>query len=65
MDPVDLQADARARLGLSWKLEQARHVTPHPSCGGGRGYDVWYREEHLAKAQASVDVDVSKRSLRR
>ena len=63
MDPADLQADARAWLGLSWKLEQARRVTPHPSCGGGRGYDGWYCEEQLAKAQASVDVDVSKGSL--
>jgi hypothetical protein len=34
-DPVDLQAHARAQLGLSRELEQARRVTPHPSLGGG------------------------------
>jgi hypothetical protein len=39
-------------------------VTPHPSRGGGRGYDVWFREEQLAKAQAGEDVDVSRWSLR-
>ena len=58
-----LQADARARLGLSRQLEQTRRVTPHPSCGGDQGYNVWFREEQLAEAQAGNDVVVSKRSL--
>jgi len=63
-DPADLQAHARAQLGLSRELEQARRVTPHPSHGGG-GYDVWFREEQLARSQAGKDVDVSVLSLRR
>jgi len=58
-----LQADACAWLGLSWKLKQTRRVTHHPSRGGGRCYDVWFSQEQLAEAQASNDVDVSKRSL--
>ena len=63
-DPADLQAHARAQLGLSPQLEQTRRETPHPSLGGG-GYDVWFREEQLARAQAGEDVDVSVSSLRR
>ena len=59
-----LQADACAWLGLSRKLEQTRRVTPHPSRGGGRGYDVWFRKEQLAEAQAGDDVDVFEQSLR-
>ena len=57
-DPADLQAHARAHLGLSRQLEQTRCVAPHPCIGGG-GYDAWFREEQLAKAQAGEVVDVS------
>jgi hypothetical protein len=57
-DPADLQAHARAHLGLSRQLEQTRRVAPHPCIGGG-GYDAWFREEQLAKAQAGEVVDVS------
>ena len=38
-------------------------MTPHPSHGGGRGYNVWFCEEQLAEAHAGDDVDVSKQSL--
>ena len=58
-----LQADACAWLGLSQKIEQTRLVTPQPSRGGGRCYDVWFQEEQLAEAQAGDDVDVSEWSL--
>ena len=63
-DPADLQAHARAQLGLSRQLEQTSRVAPHPCLGGG-GYDAWFREEQLAKAQAGEVVDVSESSLRR
>ena len=63
-DPADLQVEASARLGLSRQLEQTRRTKPRPSRGGGRGYDICFREEQLAKAQAGEDVDVSERSLR-
>jgi hypothetical protein len=33
-DPANLQAHARAQLGQSRELEQARRVTPHHSLGG-------------------------------
>jgi hypothetical protein len=61
-DPADLQALARDWLGLSWQLVQTRHVTPHP-CHSGGGYDLWFCNEQLAKAQAGENVDVSTRSL--
>jgi hypothetical protein len=61
-DPANLQAHACTQLGLSRQLEQTRRVTQHP-CLGGRGYDAWFCEEQLAKAQAGKIVDVSKSSL--
>ena len=62
-DPADLQAHARTLLGLSWQLQQTRPVTPHPSYGGG-GYNVWFREEQLVRAQAGEDANVFDSSLR-
>jgi hypothetical protein len=50
-DPTDLQAHTHAQLGPSQKLEQTHHEMPHP-CRGGGGYDIWFHEEQLAKAQA-------------
>jgi hypothetical protein len=61
-DPADLQAWAHAQLGLTWQLKQTRRETPHPCCGG-RGYNTWFRQEHLAKAAAGKAVDVSKSSI--
>jgi hypothetical protein len=58
-DPADLQARARAQLGLIWQLKQTRREMPHP-CRGGRGYDTWFRQEQLAKVAAGKAVDVSK-----
>ena len=63
-DPADVRAQARAELGLSRELEQTRRVNPSPSLGGG-GYDVWYRQQQLTKAQNGEEVDVSRRSLQR
>jgi len=63
-DPADLQAHTSAQLGLSRQLKQTRRVAPHPCIGGG-GYDAWFREEQLAKAQAGEVVNVSESSLHR
>jgi hypothetical protein len=49
-DPDDIRAQVRAELGLSSELEQTRRVKPSPYLGGG-GYDVWYRQMQLTKAQ--------------
>jgi hypothetical protein len=57
-DPTDLQARARAQLGLIRQLEQTRREMPHP-CRGGRGYDTWSCQEQLAKVAAGKAVDVS------
>ena len=53
-DPADLAAKVRRDLGLTRQLEQPRLVLSHPSRGGSRGYDVWYREEQLALAHPSA-----------
>jgi hypothetical protein len=63
-DPTDLQAHARANLGLSRQLEQTRRETPHPF-HGGIGYNTWYRREQLTNAAIRDDVDVSLSSIRR
>jgi len=61
-DPADLQAHARANLGLSRQLEQTRRNTPHPF-HGGRGYDTSSCREQLAKAAIGEDADVSLLSI--
>jgi hypothetical protein len=46
-DPADLEAQARAELGFSRRLEQHRRIMPYPGFGGTGGYPVWYREQQL------------------
>ena len=45
-DPADLEAQARAELGFSRRLEP-RRVAPSHHFGGG-GYPVWYRDFSVA-----------------
>jgi hypothetical protein len=61
-DSADLQARARAQLGLTWQLKQTRHEMPYPS-RGGRGYNTWFCQEQLAKVSTGKAVDVSKASI--
>ncbi len=51
-DPADLEAQARAELGFSRRLEQPRRILPYPGFGGGGGYPVWYREQQLQRFNA-------------
>jgi hypothetical protein len=44
MDPANLEAQARAELGFSRRLEQPRRISPYPGFGGSGGYPVWYRD---------------------
>jgi hypothetical protein len=62
-DPADLEAPARAELGLSRQLEQPRGVAPHPSLGGSSGCPVWHGEEQLERWDAGEVTDVSELSL--
>ncbi len=64
-DPADLQAHARAQLGLSWELKQTRRVTPHPSHGCGGGVDVsesslcrWRERLHPYRQTGRRDIGV-------
>jgi hypothetical protein len=64
-DPADLEAQARAELGFSRRLEQPRRVAPPPRFGGTGGYPVWYRELQLQRFNAGEAIDVSLASIYR
>ena len=64
-DPADLEAKARAQLGLSRQLQVNRRIPPHPGKGGSPGYPVFYRLMQLDKQHNGEDVDASRRSLGR
>ncbi len=62
-DPADLEAQARAELGFSRRLEQHQRISPYPGLGGSGGYAVWYREQQLQRFNASEAIDVSLASI--
>jgi hypothetical protein len=64
-DPADLEAQARAELGFSRRLEQPRRISPYPGFGGTGGYPVWYRDQQLQRFNAGEAIDVSRRSIYR
>ena len=64
-DPADLEAQDRAELGFSRRLEQPRRISPYPGVGGSGGYAVWYREHQLQRFDAGEAIDVSRRSIYR
>ncbi len=65
MDPAHLEAQARAELGFSRRLEQPRRISPYPGLGGIGGYAVWYCEQQLQRFNASEGIDVSLISIYR
>ena len=62
-DPADLEAQARAELGFSRRLEQPRRISPYPGFGGTGGYPVWYRDQQLQRFNAGEVIDVSRWSI--
>ncbi len=62
-DPADLEAQARAELGFSWRLEQPRRILPYPGLGGSGSYPVWYCEQQLQRFNAGEAIDVSRRCI--
>ena len=62
-DPADLEAQARAELGFSRRLEQPRRISPYPGFGRSGGYPVWYRKQQLQRFNAGEAIDVSWRSI--
>jgi hypothetical protein len=64
-DPANLEAQACAELGFSWRLEQPRRILPYTGLGGSGGYPMWYREQQLPRFNAGEAIDVSRRSIYR
>jgi hypothetical protein len=64
-DPADLEAQARAELGFSRRLEQPPRISPYPGVGGSGGYAVWYCEQQLQRFDAREAIYVSRRSIYR
>jgi hypothetical protein len=62
-DPTNLEAQACAELGFSWRLKQPRRISPYPGLGGDGNYDVWYREQQLQRFNASKAIDISLASI--
>jgi hypothetical protein len=62
-DPADLEAQARAELGFSRRLEQPRRISLYPGLGGSGGYAVWYCEQQLQRFNASKGIDISLASI--
>ena len=59
-DPADLEAQARAELGFSRRLEQPRRISPYPGVGGSGGYAVWYRDQQLQRFDAGEAIEIIK-----
>jgi hypothetical protein len=59
-DPADLEAQARAELGFSRRLEQPQRISPYPGIGGSGGYAVWYREQQLQRFDAGEAIEIIK-----
>jgi hypothetical protein len=64
-DPADLEAQARAELGFSRRLEQPQRILPYPGLGGSGGYPVWYCEQQLQRFNAREAINVSLTSIHR
>ena len=62
-DPADLEARARAQLGLSRQLQVERRVPSHPGRGGSPGYPVFFRLQQLDKRNDGEDTDASRSSI--
>ena len=66
-DPATARANKRAKLGFSREVQQDRtKQAPHPSRGGSKGYDVWFRQEELQRvANGEAPTTAHIRSVQR
>jgi hypothetical protein len=55
----DQQAKLRHDMGLNKALEVDRTAKPNPANGGSSGYDVWFREQQVAKFNNGQPIDVA------
>ncbi len=59
IDPNNVEAQVRRKLGLSCQLQRPRIILPHPSRGDSTGYSSWYWQAQLQKIQNNEEVKVS------
>eukprot|EP00536_Pseudo-nitzschia_multiseries_P002417 jgi/Psemu1/5477/gm1.5477_g len=53
-DPVDHRAKAHGNLQLTRELKVERKALLHPSVGGSKGYDFWYRQQQMEMRQNAL-----------
>eukprot|EP00536_Pseudo-nitzschia_multiseries_P015348 jgi/Psemu1/42184/gm1.42184_g len=50
--PADHRAEARWKLQLTRELKiERKALVSHPSIGGSKGYDLWYRRQQMKRHQ--------------
>jgi len=65
-DPATQRAEKRRRQGFSRELQQDRtKEAPHPSRGGSKGYEPWFRREEIQRAANGDPTTASGRSINR
>ena len=62
-DLADLEAKARAQLGLSRQLQVNRRIPPHPGKGGSPSYTLFHMLMQLDTKHNGEDMDASRRFL--
>eukprot|EP00536_Pseudo-nitzschia_multiseries_P007271 jgi/Psemu1/17435/gm1.17435_g len=55
-DPADHRAKARQNLQLTRELKVERKAFFHPSIGGSKGYNLWYRQQQMERHQNDRDL---------
>eukprot|EP00536_Pseudo-nitzschia_multiseries_P001411 jgi/Psemu1/3312/gm1.3312_g len=54
-DSADHTAEARRKLlQLTRELKVERKASFHPSVGGSKGYDLWYRQQQMERRQNAM-----------
>eukprot|EP00536_Pseudo-nitzschia_multiseries_P013074 jgi/Psemu1/34048/gm1.34048_g len=55
-DPADHRAGAHRKLQLTRELKVERKASFHPSVGGSKGYNLWYRQQQMERHQNDRDL---------
>eukprot|EP00536_Pseudo-nitzschia_multiseries_P003255 jgi/Psemu1/7276/gm1.7276_g len=53
-NPADHRAKARWKLQMTRELKVERKASLHPSVGGSKGYDLWYRQQQMERHENAL-----------